>query len=204
MATVVTGIISGVMLGPPLAGVLFEEKQVLPFVLLVLVLSATTVAAVVLQRRLVSTNNSDTQNQAKNPQQGSGSDQGTLTSLKKSPRQQTAELLCDPCVAATLGGLCCANAAISAFSSSFGVYMKENLQMSVRNIGREKNVGLILTLLKLQRLETKPNLTSLPIVISLLHATGFLYLLASVPCVLGSKAGGHWGNKHGCVCAQFE
>ena len=112
MAFATTGIISGVTIGPPIGGVLFEVEPSLPFVVLASFMGLSTAMAVAYY-----TYSPQPAAQAAELQEVSTSD-------------KACQLLQDCRVTVTLGALLVANAAISCLESTLGYYLEHELGMS--------------------------------------------------------------------------
>ena len=139
MGTVTTGIISGVMAGPPLGGELYEVGKNVPFFFCAGVVGAAVLLAVVYDRGLRTTarreadvkgdQKGDVGGEAKVAGGGSseGEDEGTLKKI--------CELLRDKHVLVVLGSLMTANAAISCLEAMIGLFLKEEHGMSEGEVG---------------------------------------------------------------------
>ena len=106
------GIIAGVVIGPPVGGVLFSVNPALPFVSTAFLLSITAMCAVYVMRTT------------------------PLPSLEKAKGESAImKLLADPFIRTTLGALFFANFGISAFQATFGVFAINSLGLSLAGVG---------------------------------------------------------------------
>eukprot|EP00937_MAST-01D_sp_MAST-1D-sp2_P000292 g292.t1 len=183
MSTVITGIISGVMIGPPIGGVLFDAHPDTPFYAIAGLLAVSMACTFAHDRAhpgwhgaAPSTATPEVDDGA-NPAGGGGcdsggdggggghvgaggGDDGGGGEGERTTRAKAYGLLCDKHVAVVLGSLLFANAAISCLEATCGQFLK-----------REHGLGA--------------------------SEVGLAYMATAGPSVLGSKLGGWLGNRNG-------
>eukprot|EP01061_Rhynchopus_euleeides_P022559 TRINITY_DN36832_c0_g1_i1.p1 TRINITY_DN36832_c0_g1~~TRINITY_DN36832_c0_g1_i1.p1 ORF type:complete len:433 (+),score=176.53 TRINITY_DN36832_c0_g1_i1:68-1300(+) len=112
-----SGILAGVVLGPPVGGVLFEMHPTLPFLATSLLLVASSVSALYVL---------------------STTDFGVIEDEQHDPRDSMWKIktfLNDKYIRTSMGALFIANAAISALEATFGVFGLKELNLTLGEVG---------------------------------------------------------------------
>ena len=134
MGTVITGIIGGVMLGPPLGGLLFEVGEKWPFWFSAAIIGVSiSFAAVYMQRHSLGCGRGHSTDVA---QGGNEHGQGeSEIDDDRSTRAKICALLHDKHVLVVLGALFFANAAISCLEATAGLHLEDTLDMTPGQVG---------------------------------------------------------------------
>jgi hypothetical protein len=123
-------IISGVVLGPPIGGILYGWSPALPFLLLASLLAAVLAMTCVLScmvRSAAATASAATKSAAAATAAASPSGRST--------RSKAIALLSDTRITVVLGALFAANAAISCLEATIGMYATRSLGLDTSDVG---------------------------------------------------------------------
>jgi len=182
MGLVTTGIITGVTLGPPIGGILFDIEHWIPFIFCSSLIGAVFVLSCILHFRTSGDDKTDSSSRSLQAQMEHSTSSTCATdhtdgssSLtdgveeksysnsnieEKTYMQKVCGLLCDKHITVTLGMLFSANAAISCLESTLGKFLEDEMNMSATQVG-------------------------------------LVYISTSVPSVVCAKLAGSLGNRYG-------
>jgi len=139
MSTVTTGIITGVTLGPPLGGVLYEVEPWLPFALLAALMAVVAVSSIVFIAK--GGEQFEPEHEIGSREEGGGDQESVavVAGLQKeeelSVNQMAWGMVSDKHILVTLVSLLLCNAAISCLESTLGDYLEREVGMTSAEVG---------------------------------------------------------------------